>query len=184
MHDVISIFRDPVQIILFYENIIAVAVGKGSLIAQRCRDTRKPLYSIIGIEIAFAVRLSLFRYLSVGIYGIERNVPQCIGDAGDYIMPVIGVFLHGSHGRGRCDHTVQFVITIGRGLSQRIGNAGQIACRIIRIAFRQPFRCGNGSQTTQGIIGIGSRASVAVPVCSQPVQSVIGVICGHTVAVL
>ena len=184
MHDVIGIFGGTVQIILFYENIIAVAVGKGSLIAQRCRDTRKPLYSIIGIEIAFAVRLSLFRYLSVGIYGIERNVPQCIGDTGNYIMFVISIFLHSSHGRGGGDHTVQFVITIGRGLSQRIGNAGQVACRIIRIAFRQPFRCGNGSQTAQGIIGIGSRASVAVPVCSQPVQGVIGVICGHTVAVL
>ena len=147
MHDVIGIFRDPVQIILFYENIIAVAVGKGSLIAQRCRDTRKPLYSIIGIEIAFAVRLSLFRYLSVGIYGIERNVPQRIGDTGNYIMFVISIFLHSSHGRGGGDHTVQFVITIGRGLSQRIGNAGQIACRIISIAFGQSLRCGNGSQT-------------------------------------
>ena len=147
MHDVIGIFGSTVQIILFYENIIAVAVGKGSLIAQRCRDTRKPLYSIIGIEIAFAVRLSLFRYLSVGIYGIERNVPQCIGDAGNYIMFVISIFLHSSHGRGGGDHTVQFVITVGRGLSQRIGNAGQIACRIISIAFRQSLRCGNGSQT-------------------------------------
>ena len=183
MHDVIGIFRDPVQIILFYENIIAVAVGKGSLIAQRCRDTRKPLYSIIGIEIAFAVRLSLFRYLSVGIYGIERNVPQCIGDTGNYIMFVISIFLHSSHGRG-CDHTVQLVITVGRGLPQGIGNAGQVACRIIRIAFRQPFRCGNYSQTAQGIIGIGSRASVAVPVCSQTVQGIVGVIRGHTIAVL
>ena len=184
MHDVIGIFRGTVQIILFYENIIAVAVGKGSLIAQRCRNTRKPLYSIIGIEIAFAVRLSLFCHLTVGIYSIERNVPQRIGDTGNYIMFVISIFLHNSHGRGGGDHTVQLVITVGRGLPQGIGNAGQVACRIISIAFVQSLRCGNGSQTTQGIIGIGSRASVAIPVRGQTVQGIVGVVRGHTIAVL
>ena len=112
MHGIVLIAAGTPHAVGGFQDIVAGAVGKALAVAQRRCDPFQAVHRVVFVGIDAAVGLRHAGHVAVYIHFKGRHMPQCVGNACELVVRVVGILRHRAARGNRFHEVVHHVVAV------------------------------------------------------------------------